>query len=67
MGEKMTEEESLRLERLALLIGTMVGQISELLNYMKLRDANINIAYESLFDIHNSSGLQLHKLYYGTT
>lgn len=57
-------DELLRTERLALLIGTMIGQMSELLNYMKRSEANINIAYESLFDIQSMCALQIHELYY---
>lgn len=54
----------LRTERLSLLIGTMIGQISELLNYMRRDDANIRMAYEGLFDIHTAAALQIHELYY---
>lgn len=50
--------------RMTLLIGTMIGQISELLNYMKRDDATMHIAYEGLFDIHQSAGLQVHEIYY---
>lgn len=60
----MPSDELLRLERTALLIGTMIGQISELLNYMKRDDANIHMAYEGLFDIHKAAGLQIHEIYY---
>lgn len=65
----MTEQEKkdLRAEKCAFLIGTMLGQISELLNYMKRDSSNINIAYESLCDISNMAAIQVHELYYKGT
>lgn len=57
----MTEAESLRLERMALLIGTMIGQISEILNHMNDRQSYI---YKSLFDVNQMAALQIHELYY---
>lgn len=60
----MTESESLRLERLSLLIGTMIGQISELLNYMKRDNANLNASYKGLLDISEMASLQIHEVYY---
>lgn len=63
---KTNNEENIcpRTEKLSLLIGTMIGQISELLNYMKRDEATINIAYEELFDIWQAAGLQIHELFY---
>ena len=58
------ENTYLQTARLSFLVGTMIGQISELLNYMKRDDANINIAYEGLFEIHQAAGLQIHELFY---
>lgn len=60
----MTENENLRLERLVLLIGTMLGQMAELLNYMKMDNSSFLNAYQSLFDIQKMAALQLHELYY---
>jgi hypothetical protein len=60
----MKESENLRSERLSLLIGTIIGQISELLNYIERGEANINAVYEGLFDIHKAAALQIHNLYY---
>ncbi len=62
----MNEEENaqLRIERLSLLIGTMVGQISELLNGIKSTPMTNDMIYKSLFDIHQMAGLQVHELYY---
>jgi hypothetical protein len=57
-------EKDLRIERLSLCLGTVIGQISELLNYMKQKDSSIVNAYRSLRDIHNAAGLQIHELYY---
>ena len=51
-------------ERLSLLIGTVIGQISELLNSMKSTPMTHAHIYESLLDIHQSAGLQIHELYY---
>jgi hypothetical protein len=54
-----------RTEKLSLLIGTVVGQISELLNNMvdnPLMDT-VKI-YKRLYDIHQAAGLQIHELYY---
>lgn len=60
----MNHEESLRLERLALLIGTMIGQINELLNQIHNNKLTNEEIYKSLFDINNMGALQLHELYY---
>lgn len=63
----MNEEKDLRLERLSLLIGTMIGQISELLNCIQPQAADGMMPrdiYESLFDIHKMAALQIHELYY---
>ncbi len=60
----MTEAEQLRLEKLAFMIGSTIGQISELLNYMKRDEANIRNAYQGLFDIWQAAGLQIHEIYY---
>ncbi len=64
------QNENLRSERLSLLIGTMIGQISELLNsiktgmyYKSIEPSRCDI-YQSLFDIHQAAGLQIHELYY---
>lgn len=51
----------LRCERKTLLIGTMLGQISEILNHMNDRQSYI---YKSLFDVHQMAALQVHELYY---
>jgi hypothetical protein len=60
----MTETEALRLEKLSLLIGCILGQIAELLNYMKREEATLLNAYKSLNDIHVGAGIQIHELYY---
>lgn len=60
----MSEQESLRLEKLSLLIGKMVGQISELLNYMKRPDSTLSMSYQALLDMHHAAALQIHELYY---
>jgi hypothetical protein len=60
----MTLEESLRLEKLSLLVGTMIGQISELLTQLKGDNINIHGFYISLLDILNSAAMQVYDLYY---
>lgn len=52
--------------RLSLLIGTMLGQISELLNRIKSKNAapTIDEVYNSLLDIQKMASLQVHELYY---
>ena len=58
----MTESEALRFEKLALLIGTMIGQISELLNKISNQKTNDAYIYLALKDIHNAAGLQIHEM-----
>jgi hypothetical protein len=60
----MTETESLRLEKLALLIGQFVGQTAELLNQINHRNLSSKEIYKSLFDINNAAALQAHEIYY---
>lgn len=62
----MTEQENLNLraERLSLLIGTMIGQISELLNKISSQEVNKTYIFLALKDIHDAAGLQIHELYY---
>lgn len=54
----------LRTEQLSVLIGTMIGQISELLNSIKRVPMSNEMIYEALYDIHMAAGLQAHELYY---
>lgn len=60
----MTEIDKLhlKLERSALLIGSTVGQLSELLNNIKTM-TNDSI-YKSLLDITSAASLHIHELYY---
>ncbi len=60
----MSPEESLRLEKLALLIGTMLGQISELLNKISNQQTNNAYIYAALLDINKMASMQVHELYY---
>lgn len=64
LRDKSTSENNLRMERQALLIGTMLGQISELLNQIKSRDLSKDIIYHSLVDISNMAALQVHEIFY---
>jgi hypothetical protein len=52
----------LRVERQSLLIGTMIGQMSELLNNVK--SMTVNQIYKSLLDITTASSLHINELYY---
>lgn len=65
MSIEVTKEPiEIRLERLALTIGTTLGQIAQLLNYMTTNDASLKYVYECLFDINKSTALQVHELYF---
>lgn len=57
-------DKDLRAERCALLIGTIIGQISELLNKISNQSTNGAYVYLALKDIHDAAGLQLHEIYY---
>ncbi|HJY22881.1 MAG TPA: DUF551 domain-containing protein [Hanamia sp.] len=58
---------SIRNEKMSLLIGTMIGQMSELLNHIKGGQIRRDEIYNNLFDIHTSAALQLHELFYKKT
>lgn len=60
----MNDEKDLRLERLALLIGTMLGQVNELLNQISKGNIQIDHVYRDLLDINNLTSLHLHEIYY---
>jgi hypothetical protein len=60
----MSPEESLRLEKLALLIGTMLGQISKLLNKISNQQTNNAYIYAALLDINKMASMQVQELYY---
>jgi hypothetical protein len=60
----MNLEENLRSQKLSFLIGTMLGQINELLNQISSNRLSIENIYESLLDISNAASLQVHELYY---
>jgi len=60
----MSENQALRLEKMSLLIGTTVGQISELLNQICKYEMKPENIYKSLLDIHQMAALQLHELYF---
>lgn len=55
---------NLRMERLALLIGQMIGQIAELLNRISGNKLSNSEIYRSLLDIEQAAALQIHDLYY---
>ncbi len=57
-------EDNLRLEKLSLCIGTIVGQISEILNNIKYSQMTNDMVYNSLVDIHRAAALQIHEIYY---
>lgn len=51
-------------ERLSLLIGMIIGQMSELLNNIKSEKMTNEMIYKSLLDIQNAAALHVHELYY---
>lgn len=59
-----TSGEGLRTDQLSLLVGTLIGQISELLNSIKSTPMTQEMIYKSLLDIHRAAGLQVHELFY---
>lgn len=60
----MKEDENLMSIRLSLLLGTIIGQLSELLNQISSQTPNMNYVYNSLLDIQKMASLQIHELYY---
>jgi len=60
----MTETESLRFEKLALLIGQFVGQLAELLNQISQHKLSEKEIYNSLFDLNSAIALHVRELYY---
>ena len=62
---KLNEQDCyLTTARLSLLIGTMMGQTSELLNQMATKHVDLDAVYNSLLDITNMAALQIKELYY---
>lgn len=59
-----TNGEGLRTDQLSFLVGSMIGQMSELLNSIKRVPMTNEMIYRALFDIHQSAALQIHELYY---
>lgn len=59
-----TTDDDLTTQRLSLLIGTMIGQISELLNSMQRVPMSHKMIYNGLKDIHQAAGLQIHEIFY---
>jgi len=66
MGLNMNEHDKLniKIERLSLLIGTIVGQLSGLLNQLGRESITLAQVYRELLDLNEMAGLQLHELYY---
>ena len=60
----MENNDNLRLEKLALLIGSVVGQINELLNQIQKEKISYEYIYKSLLDINKAAALHIHELYY---
>lgn len=57
-------EKDLMITRMSLLIGTIIGQTSELLNNINRCSLDRGAIYKGLFDIHQSAGLQAHEIFY---
>lgn len=60
----MKEDDVLRSERTAILIGTILGQTSELLNHMVNQNPSVGYVYSALLDIQKMASMQLHEIYY---
>ena len=56
-------EENLLCERLSLLLGTIMGAISQILNEISASKENDKI-YHSLLDLQRMAALQINELYY---
>ena len=57
-------DENLRSEQLSLCLGTIIGQISQLLNGIANTGMTVDQIYHDLNDIHQASALHIHELYY---
>lgn len=62
--EEIINYQALRIERLSLCLGTIVGQMSELLNNIKTVPLTNEAIYENLLDISKSGALQINELFY---
>ena len=60
----INETINLREQQLSLLIGTLIGQMSGILNGIGGKSMSLDDVYKELFDIHKAAGLQIHELYY---
>jgi len=60
----MNKEQDLRAEKVALLVGTIIGQLSQILNNIAKEGMREQTLYYSLKDIHDMAALQIHELYY---
>lgn len=60
----MIKDDSLRLEKLSLLLGQIIGQQSELLNQIYNNNLSVEKIYNSLKDITQLAALHLHEIYY---
>lgn len=57
-------EMPLRCEKQSLLIGTIIGQLAQLLNYLKSDNVNMQFVYDCLLDITTGASLQINEMYY---
>ena len=57
-------DKDLRAERVSLLIGTIIGQLSETLNSIATIPMTNEMIYKRIFDIQNMAALQVHEIYY---
>lgn len=60
----MIEAKELRNEQLALLIGQVVGQLSQIMNDMAIKRLTYDEAYHCILDVTNAASLQIHELFY---
>lgn len=51
-------------EKTAFLLGTIIGQMSNLLNQIKSTEMDKKQIYSEIYDIWNAAALQINEIYY---
>ena len=57
-------KNDIRTEQLSLALGTVLGQLSELLNNIRCANLTNEQIYKSLLDITKAGAIHIHELYY---
>lgn len=57
-------DKQIRFERAAILVGQVLGQLSELLNNIKTLPMTNEQVYKSVLDITKAASLHVHDIYY---